>query len=126
MVFTTITSLVRSRGPDEMWRKRKIFKLASVSVFIHSSTQSSLDFEKKNFSNLQHYFGRRRNVYTVAIKIVHRALAYATKARKLKKEDLREVIFEMDFPIGIPRLKKKILFSVARHQNQCWMYTFRY
>lgn len=32
MVFTTIVNLARSRGPDEMWRKRKIFKLASVSL----------------------------------------------------------------------------------------------
>jgi tryptophan synthase alpha subunit len=31
MVFTTAINLVRSRGPDEFWRKRKIFKLAAVS-----------------------------------------------------------------------------------------------
>lgn len=34
MVFTTALNLIRSKGPDEFWRKRKIFKLASVS-FIH-------------------------------------------------------------------------------------------
>lgn len=33
MVFTTVANLVRSRGPDEFWRKRKIFKLAAVSRF---------------------------------------------------------------------------------------------
>lgn len=35
MVFTTIVSLVRSRGPDEFWRKRKIFKLAAVGGVIN-------------------------------------------------------------------------------------------
>jgi hypothetical protein len=30
MVFTTVVNFVRSRGPDEFWRKRKIFKLAAV------------------------------------------------------------------------------------------------
>jgi len=55
---------VRSRGPDEFWRKRKIFKLAA------------------------HYRGRRRNVYSITIRNVHRALVYATKGRKLKKLDM--------------------------------------
>lgn len=32
MVFTTVTSLVRAKGPDSFWRKRKIFKLAAVRV----------------------------------------------------------------------------------------------
>lgn len=44
------------------------------------------------FYILQHYLGRRRNCYTLAIRNVDRALVYATKARKLKKEDLHEVI----------------------------------
>lgn len=30
MVFTTVINYVRSRGPDELWRKRRIFKLAAV------------------------------------------------------------------------------------------------
>ncbi|XP_031635843.1 39S ribosomal protein L20, mitochondrial [Contarinia nasturtii] len=67
MVFTSIVNLIRSRGPDELWRKRKIFKLAA------------------------HYTGRKRNCYTLAIRNVHRALVYATKARKLKKDDLNEL-----------------------------------
>lgn len=64
MVFLSIINYVRSRGPDEFWRKRKIFRLAS------------------------HYVGRRRNCYSVAVRNVHRALVYATKARKLKKQDM--------------------------------------
>ncbi|KAF2898804.1 hypothetical protein ILUMI_07368 [Ignelater luminosus] len=67
MVFTTIVNCVRARGPDEFWRKRRIFKLAA------------------------HYIGRRRNCYTVAIKIVHRALVYATKGRQLRKQDITEL-----------------------------------
>ncbi|KAJ6636214.1 NADH dehydrogenase [ubiquinone] iron-sulfur protein 4, mitochondrial [Pseudolycoriella hygida] len=67
MVFTTIVSLVRSRGPDEFWRKRKIFKISA------------------------HFLGRRRNIYSVAVRNVHRALAYATKGRKLKKDDMQEL-----------------------------------
>ncbi|XP_055641635.1 39S ribosomal protein L20, mitochondrial [Toxorhynchites rutilus septentrionalis] len=67
MVFTTVINLVRARGPDEFWRKRKIFKLAA------------------------HYIGRPRNCYSITIRSVHRALAYATKGRKLKKLDMREL-----------------------------------
>ncbi|XP_058450075.1 large ribosomal subunit protein bL20m [Malaya genurostris] len=67
MVFTTVVNLVRSRGPDEFWRKRKIFKLAA------------------------HYMGRPRNCYSITIRSVHRALAYATKGRALKKQDMREL-----------------------------------
>ncbi|XP_059611977.1 large ribosomal subunit protein bL20m [Phlebotomus argentipes] len=64
MVFTSIVNFVRSRGPDEFWRKRKIFKLAA------------------------HFRGRRRNCYSIAIRNVHRALQYATKGRDLKKRDM--------------------------------------
>ncbi|CAB3242951.1 unnamed protein product [Arctia plantaginis] len=64
MVFLTIANLVRVRGPDEFWRKRRIFRLAA------------------------HYIGRRRNCYSIAVRNVHRALVYATKARKLKKQDM--------------------------------------
>nr|XP_026486273.1 39S ribosomal protein L20, mitochondrial [Vanessa tameamea] len=65
MVFLTVANWIRARGPDEFWRKRRIFRLAA------------------------HYTGRRRNCYSVAVRNVHRALAYATKARKLKKEDMK-------------------------------------
>ncbi|XP_014242608.1 39S ribosomal protein L20, mitochondrial [Cimex lectularius] len=64
MVFTTVINFVRSKGPDEFWRKRKIFKMAA------------------------HFVGRRRNCYSIAIRNVHRALAYATKGRQLKKQDM--------------------------------------
>uniref|UniRef100_U5EGM8 Large ribosomal subunit protein bL20m n=1 Tax=Corethrella appendiculata TaxID=1370023 RepID=U5EGM8_9DIPT len=67
MVFTSVVNLVRSRGPDEFWRKRKIFKLSA------------------------HFLGRRRNCYSIAIRIVHRALVYATKGRALKKQDMAEL-----------------------------------
>ncbi|GLH03686.1 39S ribosomal protein L20, mitochondrial, partial [Gryllus bimaculatus] len=37
----------------------------------------------------RHFHGRSRNCYSIAVRAVHRALAYATKARALKKEDMR-------------------------------------
>jgi len=67
MVFLSVVNYVRSRGPDEFWRKRKIFKLSA------------------------HFIGRRRNCYSVAIRNVHRALAYATKGRKLIKKDMSDL-----------------------------------
>ncbi|KAK5646859.1 hypothetical protein RI129_005323 [Pyrocoelia pectoralis] len=67
MVFTTAINCIRARGPDEFWRKRQIFRLAA------------------------HYLGRRRNCYSVTIKIVHRALVYATKGRHLRKEDMKSL-----------------------------------
>lgn len=67
MVFTTLVNYVRARGPDEFWRKRKIFKLAA------------------------HYYGRPRNCYSVTIRAVHHALVYATRGRRLKKEDMRDL-----------------------------------
>uniref|UniRef100_A0A1L8DR99 Large ribosomal subunit protein bL20m n=1 Tax=Nyssomyia neivai TaxID=330878 RepID=A0A1L8DR99_9DIPT len=67
MVFTTIINFVRARGPDEFWRKRKIFKLSA------------------------HFKGRRRNCYSLAIRGVHRALQYVTKGRELKKRDMSDL-----------------------------------
>lgn len=67
MVFLTAVNFLRNKGPDEFWRKRKIFRLAA------------------------HYVGRRRNCYSVAVRNVHRALVYTTKARKLKKQDMKDL-----------------------------------
>ncbi|CAH1398583.1 unnamed protein product [Nezara viridula] len=64
MVFQTAALFIRSRGPDAFWRKRRIFKLSA------------------------HFTGRKRNCYSIAVRYVHRALAYATQSRKLKKEDM--------------------------------------
>ncbi|XP_063224213.1 large ribosomal subunit protein bL20m [Bacillus rossius redtenbacheri] len=67
MVFQSLVFFTRSRGPDEFWRKRKIFKLSA------------------------HFIGRRRNCYSIAIRSVHRALVFATKGRKLKKQDMKDL-----------------------------------
>ncbi|KAJ8951105.1 hypothetical protein NQ318_003803 [Aromia moschata] len=64
MVLTTAINFIRARGPDEFWRKKKIFKLAAA------------------------FQGRKRNCYSIAVRYVHRALVYATKGRKLKKIDM--------------------------------------
>ncbi|XP_063613950.1 large ribosomal subunit protein bL20m-like isoform X2 [Penaeus indicus] len=39
--------------------------------------------------SLEHYFGRKKNCYSIAIKYVHRALRYSTIARRQKKLDLK-------------------------------------
>lgn len=39
----------------------------------------------------QHYRSRPRNVYSMAIRSVNRALAYATTGRKLKKLDMAQL-----------------------------------
>lgn len=67
MVFLSLRLLTRSRGPDEFWRKRRIFKLAA------------------------HFYGRSRNCYSLAIRGVHKALLHSTVGRKLKKEDMKEL-----------------------------------
>ncbi|KZC08703.1 PREDICTED: 39S ribosomal protein L20, mitochondrial [Dufourea novaeangliae] len=67
MVFLTARLFLRNPGPDELWRKRQIFKLAA------------------------HYIGRKRNCYSIAIRNVHRALLKTTLGRKLKKQDMREL-----------------------------------
>lgn len=67
MVFLSVANFVRTRGPDEFWRKRRIFRLAA------------------------HFVGRRRNCYTVAVRYVHRALVYATKGRALRRKDTNEL-----------------------------------
>jgi hypothetical protein len=41
MVFLTAVTLLRNRGPDAWWRKRKIFKLAAVSFLTFELQDSS-------------------------------------------------------------------------------------
>lgn len=67
MVFLSIVNFIRSRGPDEFWRKRRIFRLAA------------------------HFVGRRRNCYSITIRNVHRALVYATKGRSQRRKDNTEL-----------------------------------
>lgn len=43
------------------------------------------------FSLTAHFYGRKKNCYTSAIRYVHRALQYNTLARQLKKRDLKEL-----------------------------------
>ncbi|KAK0081136.1 hypothetical protein PV325_012720 [Microctonus aethiopoides] len=64
MVFRSITLFARKKGPDEYWRKRKIFKLSA------------------------HFGARRRNCYSLAIRAVHRSLMFATLGRRLKRQQI--------------------------------------
>nr|CAG4644422.1 EOG090X0H9C [Lepidurus arcticus] len=67
MVQMTYPCLARVRSADKFWKRRRTFKLTS------------------------HYYGRKRNCYSIAIKYCHRALAYATKARLLKKKVAKDL-----------------------------------
>lgn len=58
---------------------------------------------KCNFCNLQilsqilcfqHFSGRRRNCYSIAIKAVHRALQFATIGRTVRKNDMIDVSYK--------------------------------
>lgn len=115
MVFQTVVNFVRSRGPDEFWRKRRMFKLASVCAASNKHWQTKswnaltvvafcTQFHKYITENrrkrcwmftfyswLQHFIGRRRNCYSITVRNVHRALQYATKGRALKKADMKDV-----------------------------------
>ncbi|XP_076369774.1 mitochondrial ribosomal protein L20 [Tachypleus tridentatus] len=61
MVFLSLVNCVRSRGADKFWKRRQILKLAA------------------------HFYGRKRNCYSVAIRYVHKALQHAVCGRKVKK-----------------------------------------
>ncbi|KYN10561.1 PREDICTED: 39S ribosomal protein L20, mitochondrial [Trachymyrmex cornetzi] len=87
MVFLSLSFLTRARGPDEFWRKRKIFKLAA------------------------HFYGRRRNCYSIAIRSVHRALTYSTVGRQLKKEDMKEL---REQRLGAATSEHGINFTILR------------
>ena len=46
---------------------------------------------KKILKQAKGYFGRRKNVYTVAKNAVEKALSYAYRDRKVKKRKFREL-----------------------------------
>lgn len=89
MVFLSIVNFVRCRGPDEFWRKRKIFKLAAVSTLTCCFLTKSSNYLL--YLCFKHFYGRRRNCYSIAIRGVHRALQHATAGRQLRKIDVAEV-----------------------------------
>ncbi|XP_014215286.1 39S ribosomal protein L20, mitochondrial [Copidosoma floridanum] len=62
MVLKTLTLFSRSRGPDEFWRKRKIFRLSA------------------------HFRGRARHCFSNAVRAVHRSLQFSTKGRDPRRE----------------------------------------
>ncbi|XP_029642123.1 39S ribosomal protein L20, mitochondrial isoform X1 [Octopus sinensis] len=67
MVFLTPVNAVRNRGPHRFWKRAMYRRLA------------------------WHFFGRKRNCYSISIRYVHRALRYSTWGRRLKKADAKEL-----------------------------------
>ncbi|CAG06849.1 unnamed protein product, partial [Tetraodon nigroviridis] len=65
MVFLTVSSWIRNRGPDRYWKVQELLKHA------------------------RHFRGRKNRCYSLAVRAVRRAFVYATKARTLKKRNMR-------------------------------------
>ncbi|KAM9410237.1 large ribosomal subunit protein bL20m [Pholidichthys leucotaenia] len=65
MVFLTLSCWIRNRGPDRYWKVQELLKHA------------------------RHFRGRKNRCYSLAVRAVRRAFVYATKARKLKKRNMR-------------------------------------
>ncbi|KAJ6658856.1 hypothetical protein lerEdw1_019779 [Lerista edwardsae] len=67
MVFLSSALWIRRRLNDRMWRKLELLQYA------------------------RHFRGRKNRCYSLAVRAVRRAFVYATKARSLKKRDMREL-----------------------------------
>nr|XP_033778738.1 39S ribosomal protein L20, mitochondrial [Geotrypetes seraphini] len=67
MVFLSLSCWVRNRGPDRYWRVQEVLKHA------------------------RHFRGRKNRCFSLAIRSVHRAFVYATKARKAKARHMRKL-----------------------------------
>lgn len=65
MVFLTLSRWIRSRGPDRYWKVQEVVR------------------------NARHFRGRKNRCYGLAVKAVTRAFVYATKARRVKKRNMR-------------------------------------
>uniref|UniRef100_A0A674MU50 Mitochondrial ribosomal protein L20 n=1 Tax=Takifugu rubripes TaxID=31033 RepID=A0A674MU50_TAKRU len=65
MVFLTVSSWIRNRGPDRYWKVQELLKHA------------------------RHFRGRKNRCYSLAVRAVRRAFVYATKSRVLKKRNMR-------------------------------------
>ncbi|GAB6030878.1 hypothetical protein CHUAL_007710 [Chamberlinius hualienensis] len=64
---TSRIRFARNKGPDEFWRKRKIFKLTA------------------------HLYGRSRNCYSLAIRAYYKSMQQAALGRLMKKVDRKEL-----------------------------------
>ncbi|XP_038075490.1 39S ribosomal protein L20, mitochondrial-like [Patiria miniata] len=67
MVYLSTVRLIRARGPPKYWKKKFVFDQTS------------------------HFFGRRRNCYSIAIRALHKAWRSAYIGRKIKKREIRRL-----------------------------------
>ncbi|XP_064092667.1 large ribosomal subunit protein bL20m-like [Macrobrachium nipponense] len=67
MVIVSPTLFARARGADRFWKRRRILALSA------------------------HFFGRKQNCYSIAIKYVQRALRFSTKGRALRKKEMKNL-----------------------------------
>ncbi|XP_013399407.1 uncharacterized protein LOC106165654 [Lingula anatina] len=67
MVHITASCLGRTRHADKYWGRQQIFRLTA------------------------HYFGRKRNCYTIAVRYAQKALQHAMRGRRDKKKVMRQL-----------------------------------
>ncbi|XP_051766552.1 39S ribosomal protein L20, mitochondrial [Ctenopharyngodon idella] len=67
MVFLTLSCWIRNRGPDRYWKVQELLK------------------------NARHFRGRKNRCYSLAVRAVRRAFIYASKARKAKRRNMRQL-----------------------------------
>ncbi|XP_015261679.1 PREDICTED: 39S ribosomal protein L20, mitochondrial [Gekko japonicus] len=67
MVFLTASLWIRTRKTDRFWRKYDVLQHA------------------------RHFRGRKNRCFGLAVRVVRRAMVYATNARSLKKRDMRKL-----------------------------------
>lgn len=82
-VHLEVTHAVRSGVKDissTVFVSNKIFVYFTLYMFI-----------------LQHFRGRKNRCYSLAVRAVRRAFVYATKARRLKKRNMRTVRYSIKF-----------------------------
>ncbi|XP_014790553.1 39S ribosomal protein L20, mitochondrial isoform X2 [Octopus bimaculoides] len=100
MVFLTPVNAVRNRGPHRFWKRAMYRRLA------------------------WHFFGRKRNCYSISIRYVHRALRYSTWGRRLKKADAKEADISLnrkvlaDIAIYEPRTFKSLTELAKQHHKE--------
>ncbi|XP_032818149.1 large ribosomal subunit protein bL20m [Petromyzon marinus] len=65
MVFLSLSRLVRVKSDNHYWRAKELFKYS------------------------QHFRGRKNRCYGLAVRAVRRSFVYATKARHLRRRNMR-------------------------------------